>query len=881
LKKLSSSEIRQMYLDFFKSKGHTIMPSASLVPVDDPTLLWINSGVATMKNYFNGSVVPKNPRMTSSQKSIRTNDIENVGRTARHHTLFEMLGNFSVGDYFKDEAIAWAWELLTSDDWFGWDPEKLYITVYPEDDAAKKRWEEVGVAPDHIVEQEDNFWDIGEGPSGPDSEIFYDRGQSFNNLAEDDPENYPGGENERYLEIWNIVFSQFNHEPDGSYKPLPRKNIDTGMGLERVVSVFQNAKTNFETDLFLPMIHATESYSDGKKYGQDPKLDISFKVIADHSRAITFAIGDSALPSNEGRGYVIRRLIRRAVVNGQKLGIQGAFLYKLVPVVGEAMKAYYPEVLQNSDYIAQVVKSEEDRFNETLSDGLNLLNSLIAETKKSGKSEIDGAEAFKLYDTYGFPVELTREYAFDDHITVDEGGFKAEMKKQRDRARKARNTDNSMGVQSDVLVGVKSPSEYVGYTQLEVENAKITDIVADGKLTDATEGEVAQVIFDKTPFYAEMGGQVADKGDVLDENGNLIATVEDVQHAPNGQNLHTLKLHRGIKVGDQMTLKVDAHFHSKVEKNHTATHLLDQALRNVFGGHTQQAGSLVEPNYLRFDFTHFGQVTEEDLAKVEAIVNEKIFEEIPVTTTVTDQETGKKMGAIALFSDKYGDKVRVVSVGDFSIEFCGGTHVKNTNELGLFKITSETGIGAGTRRIEAVTAGDAYEYLEKHDQILTNAAATLKSQKVEDVPVKIQQLQEQIKTLSNKADSLEAKLASQQAGAIFDNVQDVNGKKLITGVVQVSSMDQLRQLADTWRQKELSDVLVLGAEVGEKANLIVAVNDDTIKTGVKAGDLIKAISPKINGGGGGRPNLAQAGGKNPAGLQDAMTEAAKWLSNLG
>lgn len=880
MKNLSSSEIRQMYLDFFKSKGHTIMPSASLVPVDDPTLLWINSGVATMKNYFNGSVVPKNPRMTSSQKSIRTNDIENVGRTARHHTLFEMLGNFSVGDYFKDEAIEWAWELLTSDKWFGWDPDKLYMTVYPKDDAAKKRWEEVGVAPDHIVEQEDNFWDIGEGPSGPDSEIFYDRGQSFNNLADDDPENYPGGENERYLEIWNIVFSQFNHEPDGSYKPLPRKNIDTGMGLERVVSVFQNAKTNFETDLFLPMIHATEGYSDGKKYGQDPKLDVSFKVIADHSRAITFAIGDGALPSNEGRGYVIRRLIRRAVVNGQKLGIQGAFLYKLVPVVGEAMKAYYPEVLQNSDYIAQVVKSEEDRFNETLNDGLNLLNSLIDETKQNGKSEIDGAEAFKLYDTYGFPVELTREYAFDENIKVDEEGFKAEMKKQRDRARKARNADNSMGVQSDVLVGVKSPSEYVGYTQLEVENAKITDIVADGELTDATEGEVAQVIFDKTPFYAEMGGQVADKGDVLDENGNLIATVTDVQHAPNGQNIHTLKLHRGIKVGDQMTLKVDAHFHSKVEKNHTATHLLDQALRNVFGEHTQQAGSLVEPNYLRFDFTHFGQVTDEDLAKVEAIVNEKIFEEIPVTTTVTDQATGKKMGAIALFSDKYGDQVRVVSIGDFSIEFCGGTHVKNTNELGLFKITSETGIGAGTRRIEAVTAGDAYEYLEKHDQLLTNAAATLKSQKVETVPSKIEQLQEELKAMSNKADSLEAKLASQQAGAIFDNVQDINGKKLITGVVQVSSMDQLRQLADTWRQKSLSDVLVLGAEVGEKANLIVAVSDATIKAGVKAGDMIKAISPKINGGGGGRPNLAQAGGKNPAGLQDAMTEAAKWLSNL-
>ncbi|MTV83249.1 alanine--tRNA ligase [Secundilactobacillus folii] len=880
MKNLSSSQIRQMYLDFFQSKGHTIMPSASLVPVDDPTLLWINSGVATMKNYFNGSVVPKNPRMTSSQKSIRTNDIENVGRTARHHTLFEMLGNFSVGDYFKDEAIAWAWELLTSDKWFGWDPDKLYMTVYPEDDAAKKRWAEVGVAPDHIIEAEDNFWDIGEGPSGPDSEIFYDRGQSFNNLDEDDPENYPGGENERYLEIWNIVFSQFNHEPDGSYKPLPRKNIDTGMGLERVVSVFQNAKTNFETDLFLPMIKATEAYSDGKKYNQDPKLDVAFKVIADHSRAITFAIGDGALPSNEGRGYVIRRLIRRAVVNGQRLGINGAFLYKLVPVVGEAMKAYYPEVLQNSDYIAQVVKSEEDRFNETLTDGLNLLNNLIVATKKNKQSEIDGAEAFKLYDTYGFPVELTREYAADQGIQVDEKGFESEMKKQRERARKARNADNSMGVQTDVLIGVKTPSEYVGYSQLEVEDAKITDILANGKLTDATEGELAQVIFDKTPFYAEMGGQVADQGDVLDENGNLIATVEDVQHAPNGQNLHTLKLHRGIKVGDTVTLKVDAHFHSKVEKNHTATHLLDQALRNVFGEHTQQAGSLVEPNYLRFDFTHFGQVTDEDLAKVEAIVNEKIFEELPVTTTVTDQATGKKMGAIALFSDKYGDQVRVVSIGDFSIEFCGGTHVKNTNELGLFKITSETGIGAGTRRIEAVTAGDAFKYLNDHDQILTSAAATLKSQQVTDVLTKIQQLQEQVKALNTKAEGLEAKLASQQAGAIFDNVQDVNGKKLITGVVQVSSMDQLRQLADTWRQKQLSDVLVLGTQMGEKANLIVAVNDDTIKAGVKAGDLIKAISPKINGGGGGRPNLAQAGGKNPAGLQDAMKQAGKWLANL-
>ena len=880
MKQLSSSQIRQMYLDFFKSKGQTIEPSASLVPVDDPTLLWINSGVATMKKYFNGSVVPKNPRLTSSQKSIRTNDIENVGRTARHHTLFEMLGNFSVGDYFKKEAITWAWELLTSDDWFGWDPELLYMTVYPQDDDAKQFWQEAGVQPDHIIEAEDNFWDIGEGPSGPDSEIFYDRGESFNNLADDDPENYPGGENERYLEVWNIVFSQFNHEPDGSYKPLPRKNIDTGMGLERVVSVFQNAKTNFETDLFLPMINATEDFSDGKKYNADPKLDISFKVIADHSRAITFAIGDGALPSNDGRGYVIRRLIRRAVVNGRKLGINGAFLYKLVPVVGEVMKSYYPEVLEQADYIAKVVKSEEDRFNETLTDGLALLNDLVAKTKKSGAKEIDGADAFKLYDTYGFPVELTREYTLDEGITVDEDGFKAEMKKQQDRARNARSKNESMGVQSDLLINVKSASEYVGYTQLDVKAAKVTDIVADGALVDGAETGTVQVIFDKTPFYAEMGGQIADQGDVLAADGSVAATVADVQHAPNGQNLHTLKLQQPMHVGDTFELKVDTAFHSKVEKNHTATHLLDQALRNVFGGHTQQAGSLVEPNYLRFDFTHFGQVTEDDLAKVEAIVNEKIFEEIPVTTVETDQATGKKMGAIALFSDKYGDKVRVVSIGDFSIEFCGGTHVKNTNELGLFKIVSETGIGAGTRRIEAVTAGDAYKYLKGHDDLLTTTATVLKTPQVEEVPAKVAQLQEQIKALTNEKAAVEAKLAGQQADKIFDNVQEINGKQLITGVVQVSSMDQLRQLADTWRQKKLSDVLVLGAQVGEKANLIVAASDDAMKAGIKAGDLIKAISPKINGGGGGRPNLAQAGGKKPAGLNDAMSEAAKWLSNL-
>ncbi|HIW71849.1 MAG TPA: alanine--tRNA ligase [Candidatus Levilactobacillus faecigallinarum] len=876
MKELSSGQIRQMYLDFFQSKGHTIEPSASLVPKDDPSLLWINSGVATMKKYFSGQVVPENPRLTSSQKSIRTNDIENVGRTARHHTLFEMLGNFSVGDYFKKEAITWAWELLTSPDWFGWEPDKLYMTVYPKDTDAKAFWEAAGVAPDHIIPMEDNFWDIGEGPSGPDSEIFYDRGESFNNLAADDPENYPGGENERYLEVWNIVFSQFNHEPDGSYKPLPRKNIDTGMGLERVVSIFQNAKTNFETDLFMPLIEKTQALSDGKKYGADKEDDISFKVIADHARAITFAIGDGALPGNEGRGYVIRRLIRRAVVNGQKLGIQGAFLDQLVPIVGQIMESYYPEVLKQSDYIAKIVRSEEDRFGETLNGGLDLLNGLIADLKKTGGKQIDGADAFKLYDTYGFPVELTQEYAIDQGISVDQDGFKAEMQKQKDRARNARGKQKAMGLQHDLLINVTTPSEYVGYDQLAT-TSKLTELVVNDQLADEAVSGTAEAMFDTTPFYAEMGGQVADKGNIYDLDGSVVAKVTDVQHAPNGQNLHTLDVVKPLQKGATYQLKIDRVFHSKVEKNHTATHLLDKALRNVFGEHTQQAGSLVEGDYLRFDFTHFGQVDPADLAKAEAIVNQQIFAELPVTTVVTDIESAKKMGAIALFSEKYGKTVRVVSAGDFVTEFCGGNHVKNTNEIGLFKITSESGVGAGVRRIEAVTSGAAYKYLNDHNNVLNAIAGDLKVTQIGDVETKVQALQAQVKELQQKQATLEGKLAGEQAGAVFDNVAQAGHYSLISGTVQVSKMDQLRALADTWREKALSDVLVLGAEVNGKANLIVAVSADKQKQ-VKAGDLIKAIAPKINGGGGGRPNLAQAGGKNPAGLPDAMTAANDWLA---
>ncbi|MEH0999792.1 alanine--tRNA ligase [Limosilactobacillus reuteri] len=879
LKKLNSAQVRRMYLKFFEEHGHQVMPSASLVPVNDPTLLWINSGVATMKKYFDGKVVPDNPRMTSSQKSIRTNDIENVGKTARHHTMFEMLGNFSVGDYFKNEVIPWAWELLTSDEWFGFDPERLYITYYPKDHDAYNRWREVGVAEDHLIADEDNFWDIGQGPSGPDTEIFYDRGQEFNNLADDDPENYPGGENERYLEIWNIVFSQFNHTPEDTYEPLPHKNIDTGMGLERVVSIFENAPTNFETDLFMPLIKQAEEFSGTKKYGQNKEDDIQFKIIADHIRTITFAIGDGALPSNVGRGYVIRRLLRRAVVAGKKLGINEPFLAKMVPTVGKIMEDYYPDVLKNADYIASVIESEEDRFSATLNGGLNLLNNVIAEAKENKTNEIDGRTAFKLYDTYGFPIELTKEYAEDEGLTVDEKGFQAAMTEQQNRARNARDMDNGMGVQTDLWTSFKEDSKYVGYTDLAVDNAKVIGLAHDGQQADEAQpgDKNIELIFDVTPFYAEMGGQVADTGDIIDNYGKKVGRVVDVQHAPNQQNLHRVELTTPIKKGARYKLVVDRIRHLKIEKNHTATHLLDQALRNVLGGHTQQAGSLVEEHYLRFDFNHFGQVTAEDLKKVENMVNEQIWKEIPVKTVETDIDSAKEMGAIALFSDKYGDKVRVVKIGDFNTEFCGGDHVKNTNELGLFKIVSEGGVGAGVRRIEAVTSSDAFKFFQDRDDLLTKSAASLKVAQIKEVPHQVETLQNELKEAQKQNESLQAKIAAQQANNVFENVQATKNGSLIAAEVQVAGMGQLRQLADTWRSKALSDVLVLATASDGKANLLVAVSDDKTKEGLKAGDLIKAIAPAINGGGGGRPNLAQAGGKNPAGIKDALDQAKNYL----
>ncbi|HBD0692007.1 TPA: alanine--tRNA ligase [Enterococcus faecalis] len=879
MKELTSSQVRQMYLDFFKSKGHSVEPSASLVPVNDPTLLWINSGVATLKKYFDGSVVPENPRITNAQKSIRTNDIENVGKTARHHTMFEMLGNFSIGDYFKNEAIHWAWEFLTGAEWLAFDPEKLYVTVYPKDTEAKRIWrDEVGLSEDHIIDVEDNFWDIGAGPSGPDTEIFYDRGEEFLDIPEDDPENYPGGENERYLEIWNLVFSEFNHTPEDTYEPLPHKNIDTGMGLERVVSIIQDAPTNFETDLFMPIIHAVEALGTNVKYGDAPQTDVSFKVIADHIRALSFAIGDGALPSNEGRGYVLRRLLRRAVMHGKKLGINEAFLYKLVPVVGEIMVSYYPEVLQQKDFIEKVVRTEEERFHETINEGLSMLNEVIKEVKDAKGDTLDGKIIFKLYDTFGFPVELTEEVAEDEGLKVDHAGFETEMEAQRERARSARSKETSMGVQSALLTDIKVESKFVGYTELTHDSELFVIIQGDALVNEASAG-TAELIFAETPFYAEMGGQIADRGYVKNTAGEVVANVVDVKKAPNGQFLHKVEVLAPLAEGQIYQLQVDERMRTRILKNHTATHLLHRALKDVLGEHANQAGSLVAPGHLRFDFTHFGQVTSEELARMEAIVNEKIWEAIPVVTIETDIDTAKNMGAMALFGEKYGKEVRVVNIGDYSIELCGGTHVANTEDIGIFKIVSESGIGAGVRRIEAVTSKEAYQLLQEEERQLKEIATLVKSPQLKEVVTKTEQLQQQLRDLQKENEQLAGKLANQQAGDIFKDVKDVNGVRYIAAQVNVKDMNQLRQLADQWKQKELSDVLVLATAQDEKVSLLAAMTKDMNGKGLKAGDLIKAIAPKVDGGGGGRPDMAQAGGKNPAGIADALAEVENWLAN--
>ena len=872
MKQLTSAQVRQMWLDFWKSKGHSVEPSANLVPVNDPTLLWINSGVATLKKYFDGSVIPENPRITNAQKAIRTNDIENVGKTARHHTMFEMLGNFSVGDYFRDEAITWGFELLTSPEWFDFPKDKLYMTYYPDDKDTYNRWISLGVEPSHLIPIEDNFWEIGAGPSGPDTEIFFDRGEDFDPdhvgiklLAEDI-------ENDRYIEIWNIVLSQFNADPAvprSEYKELPHKNIDTGAGLERLVAVMQGAKTNFETDLFMPIIREIEKLS-GKTY--DPDGDnMSFKVIADHIRSLSFAIGDGALPGNEGRGYVLRRLLRRAVMHGRRLGINETFLYKLVPTVGKIMESYYPEVLEKREFIEKIVRREEETFARTIDAGSNMLDQLLADLKAAGKDTVEGKDIFKLYDTYGFPVELTEELAEDKGFKIDHAGFEAAMKEQQERARASVVKGGSMGMQSETLSSITEESVF-SYTE-EVLDSTLSVIIADNERTEAvSEGQVL-LVFAKTPFYAEMGGQVADHGVIKNDKGDIVARVTDVQKAPNGQALHTVDVLASLSVGTTYTLEIDSKRRHSVIKNHTATHLLHAALHHVIGEHATQAGSLNEEGFLRFDFTHFEAVTADELRQIEEEVNQQIWNAIPVKTVETDIDTAKSMGAMALFGEKYGKNVRVVTIGDYSIELCGGTHVSNTAEIGIFKIVKEEGIGSGTRRILAVTGKEAFEAYRQEEEDLKAIAETLKVPQLKEVTKKVVSLQEQLHKLQKENAELKEKAAAAQAGDVFKDVKEANGLRFITSQVTVSDAGALRTFADNWKQKDYSDVLVLAAAIGEKVNVLVASKTKDLH----AGNLVKELAPIVDGRGGGKPDMAMAGGSDAAKIADLFAAVAENL----
>lgn len=866
MKNLKAEDIRQMYLDFFKEKGHDVEPSAPLVPFEDPSLLWINSGVATLKKYFDGRVIPENPRIVNAQKSIRTNDIENVGKTARHHTFFEMLGNFSIGEYFKKEAIHWAWEFLTDEKWIGFEADKLSVTIHPEDEEAYAIWlNEVGVPAERIIRLEGNFWDIGEGPSGPNSEIFYDRGESYGNDPED-PELYPGGENERYLEIWNLVFSQFNHNPDHTYTPLPKQNIDTGMGLERMASVVQDVPTNYDTDLFVPIIEKTAEIS-GKSYGESQEQDMAFKVIADHVRTVAFAIGDGALPSNEGRGYVLRRLLRRAVRYSKKLGIEKPFMYQLVPIVGEIMQSFYPEVKGKEDFIVRVMKLEEERFLETLHDGLEILSAVAEKQKQAGHSEIPGEDVFRLYDTYGFPVELTEEYAEDEEMTVDHAGFERAMSEQRERARNARQNVNSMQTQSEVLGNIKEESEFIGYSHT-VADAEIVAIVKDGELVDsAQEGEEVQLVLDRTPFYAESGGQIADKGALT--NDLVTASVLDVKKAPNGQNLHTVRVDSGELTKTAVKAKVDASERRHTVKNHTATHLLHQALKDVLGTHVNQAGSYVGPDRLRFDFSHFGQVTKEELSTIEQAVNEKIWEGIEVESGYHNLQEAKDMGAMALFGEKYGDVVRVVAISDYSLELCGGIHVANTSEIGVFKIVSESGIGAGVRRIEALTGKGAYMSMKQSEKTLDEAASLLKANP-RDLVQKVESAQGEIKSLQRENESLLQKIANAQSGELLESARKVGDVTVLSAKVQAKDNNQLRQMVDDLKAKFEQAVIVLGASDGDKVMLAAGVSKNIAGKDYHAGNIVKAVAEQCGGKGGGRPDMAMAGAKNPEQLDTAL-----------
>ena len=874
MKKYGVNELRRMFLKFFESKGHLAMKSFSLVPHNDKSLLLINSGMAPLKPYFTGQEIPPCKRVTTCQKCIRTGDIENVGKTARHGTFFEMLGNFSFGDYFNKESIAWTWEFLT--EVVGLDPDRLYPSVYLEDDEAWEIWnKDIGIPAERIFRfgKEDNFWEHGSGPCGPCSEVYYDRGEAYGCGK---PDCTVGCDCDRYMEIWNNVFTQFDNDGNNHYTELEQKNIDTGMGLERLACIVQDVDSMFDIDTIKELRESVCRLAN-VEYGKDYQTDVSIRVITDHIRSVTFMISDGIMPSNEGRGYVLRRLLRRACRHGRLLSIHGKFLTTLAQTVIEGSKDGYPELEEKKDFILKVIDKEEDQFNKTIDQGLSILSEMEADLDRQGEKTLPGDQAFKLYDTYGFPLDLTKEILEEKGVSVDEKGFQAAMEVQRKTARDAREVTNYMGADVTVYESIDPSvtSKFVGYDHLNWKS-EITVLTTETEVTDAlTEGQSGTLFVRETPFYATSGGQEADKGVIRTKEGEF--QVEDVIKLLGGKIGHVGRVTKGmLKTGDLVELEVDPQIRSLSANNHSATHLLHKALRMVLGTHVEQAGSSVNADRLRFDFTHFSALTPEELQKVEDIVNEQIRNHLDVKVENMPIEEARKTGAAALFGEKYGDIVRVVSMGDFSIEFCGGTHVSNTGQIHAFKILSETGVAAGVRRIEALTAKGVSAYYKELEEKLLKAAKLLKTNpdKLEE---KIQHLQNENKALRSEVESLKSKLAKDAAGDVMNQVVEVAGIKLLAAKMEDVDMNGLRELGDQLKEKMEEGVIVLASAMNGKVSLMAMATDGAVKKGAHAGNLIKAVAGLVGGGGGGRPNMAQAGGKNPEGIDAAIAKVPEVL----
>ncbi len=870
------NQLRKMFLEFFESKGHLAMKSFSLVPHNDKSLLLINSGMAPLKPYFTGQEIPPRKRVTTCQKCIRTGDIENVGKTARHGTFFEMLGNFSFGDYFKEEAIQWTWEFLT--EVVGLDPDRLYPSVYVDDDEAFEIWnKKIGIPADRIFKfgKEDNFWEHGSGPCGPCSEVYYDRGEKYGCGK---PGCTVGCDCDRYMEIWNDVFTQFDNDGNGNYTELEQKNIDTGMGLERLASVVQDVDSIFDVDT-LKALRDHVCRLAGKEYGKEYNNDVSIRVITDHIRSVTFMISDGIMPSNEGRGYVLRRLLRRACRHGRLLGIHKGFLPELAETVIAGSKDGYPELEEKKEFILKVITKEEEQFNKTIDQGLGILSDMIADMEKKGEKTLGGEDAFRLYDTYGFPLDLTKEILEEKGMDVDEEGFRASMEVQRTTARNAREVTNYMGADVTVYESIDPSvtSTFVGYDNLTWES-DVTVLTTEDELADAlSEGQRGTIFVSETPFYATSGGQEADTGVIRTAEGEF--KVEDTVKLLGGKIGHVGVMTKGmIKTGDKVTLEVDAKKRALSARNHSATHLLQKALRTVLGTHVEQAGSSVNEDRLRFDFTHFSAMTQEELRQVEDIVNEQIRKGLDVIVKNMPIEEAKKTGAQALFGEKYGDIVRVVNMSDFSIEFCGGTHVKNTSEIMAFKIISESGVAAGVRRIEALTSEGLLNYYADLETKLREAAQLLKATP-DNLSEKISHLTAENKSLHSEIESLKSRMAQDAVGDVMDQVREVKGVKLLAAQIEGIDMNGLRELGDQLKEKLGEGVVVLASGNDGKVSLMATATDGAMKQGAHAGNLVKGIAGLVGGGGGGRPNMAQAGGKNPAGIPEALEKAAEVLES--